>query len=66
MFSKYFTSIENVSVFPIIGLLVFFPIFVGIVIWVFKKNKPYMEKLANIPFQENDHATINEENKNEK
>lgn len=66
MFSKYLTSIENVSVFPIIGLLVFFPIFVGIVIWVFKKNKPYMEKLAIIPFQEKDHVTINEENKNEK
>ena len=66
MFSKYLTSIENVSVFPIIGLLVFFPIFVGIVIWVFKKNKTYMEKLASIPFQENDHVTINEENKNGK
>ncbi|MEN8191821.1 MAG: cbb3-type cytochrome c oxidase subunit 3 [Bacteroidota bacterium] len=66
MFSKYLTAIENVSVFPIIGLLVFFPIFVGIVFWVIKKDKPYMEKLANIPFQENDQVTINEENKNEK
>jgi cbb3-type cytochrome oxidase subunit 3 len=66
MFSKYLTSIENVSVFPIIGLLVFFPIFVGIVIWVFKKDRPYMEKLGSIPFQENNQVTINEENKNEK
>lgn len=66
MFSNYFTSIENVSVFPIIGLMVFLPIFIGIVIWVYKKDKPYMEKLANIPFQENDQVKINEENKNEK
>jgi len=65
MFSNYFTSIENVSIFPIIGLALFFPVFVGIAIWVFKKEKPYMEKLANIPFQENDQVKIIEENKNE-
>ncbi|VAX19207.1 hypothetical protein MNBD_IGNAVI01-1884 [hydrothermal vent metagenome] len=66
MLSNYLTSIENVEVFPIIGLLIFFTIFVGIVIWVFKKDKPYMENLANIPLQENDHIKINDENKNEK
>jgi len=65
MLSNYLTSIENVTFFPIIGLIVFFAIFIGILIWVLKKDKPYMEKLANIPFQENDQV-INKENKNEK
>ena len=65
MLSNYLTSIENVTLFPIIGLIVFFTIFVGILIWVLKKDKPYMEKLASIPFQENDQV-INKENKNEK
>ena len=66
MLSNYLTSIENVSVFPIIGLFIFFTIFVGIVIWVFKKDKLYMDELASIPLQEKDHVTINDENKNEK
>ncbi len=66
MFSNYFTSIENVSVFPVIGLFIFFTIFIGIVIWVFKKDKLYMDELASIPLQENDHVIINDENKNEK
>ena len=65
MLSNYLTSIENVTLFPIIGLIVFFTIYVGILIWVLKKDKPYMEKLASIPFQENDQV-INKENKNEK
>jgi len=66
MFSKYLTSIENVSIFPIIGLVIFFTIFLGILIWVFKKEKSYMEKFASIPFQENTQVKINEENKDEK
>lgn len=66
MFSNYLSSIEDVSIFPIIGLVLFFLVFMGILFWVIKKDKHYMEKLANIPFQENDQVIINEENKNEK
>ena len=66
MLSNYLTSIEDVSVFPIIGLVLFFTVFMGIFFWVVKKDKPYMEKLANIPFQENESVIINDENKNEK
>ncbi len=66
MLSNYLTSIEDVSVFPIIGLILFFAVFMGILFWVIKKDKPYMEKLANIPFQEKNQVIINDENKNEK
>ena len=66
MLSNYLTSIEDVSVFPIIGLVLFFGVFLGILLWVIKKDKPSMERLANIPFNENESVIINDENKNEK
>ena len=66
MFSNYLSSIEDVSVFPIIGLILFFAVFMGILLWVVKKDKPYMERLASLPFQENDQVIKNDENKNEK
>lgn len=66
MFSQNLSSIDGVSIFPIISLVLFFAIFSGILFWVLKKDKSYMEKLANIPLQENNDIELIEESKNEK
>ncbi len=66
MFSQNLSSIDGVSIFPIISLVLFFVIFSGVLFWVLKKDKSYMEKLANIPLQDNNDIELNEENKNEK
>lgn len=66
MFSQNLSSIDGVSIFPIISLVLFFIIFSGILYWVLKKDKSYMENLANIPLQENNDIEFNEESKNEK
>lgn len=66
MFSQNLSSIEDVWIFPIISLILFFSIFSGVIIWVFKKDKRYMETMSNIPIQENSVVELNEENKNEK
>jgi cbb3-type cytochrome oxidase subunit 3 len=66
MFSQNLSSIEDVWIFPIISLLLFFSIFSGVIIWVFKKDKPYMETMSNIPIQDNNEVELNEESKNEK
>ncbi len=66
MFSQNLSSIDGVSIFPIISLVLFFVIFSGVLFWVLKKDKSYMEKLANIPLQENNDIELNEESKNEK
>jgi len=63
MFQKTLTSIENVSIYPIISLVIFFAIFVVVIIWTFRKGNPYMEKLSNIPLDNNYEVKINEENK---
>jgi cytochrome c oxidase cbb3-type subunit 4 len=66
MFSQNLSSIDGVSIFPIISLVLFFVMFSGVLYWVLKKDKSYMEKLANIPLQDNNEIEFNEESKNEK
>jgi len=66
MFSQNLSSIENVWIFPIISLILFFLIFSGVIIWVFKKDKSYMESYANIPLENDNKVKIIEESKNEK
>lgn len=66
MFSQNLSSIDGVSIFPIISLVLFFVIFSGVLYWVLKKDKSYMESLANMPLQDNNDIEFNEESKNEK
>ena len=63
-FSNYLTSIENVSIFPIITLVLFLAVFVGVVFWIFTRDKEYISELENIPL-DNDNFKNNSENKNE-
>ena len=64
-FSNYLTSIENVSIYPIITLILFLSVFIGAVIWIVTRDKEYITELENIPL-ENDNITNNIENENEK
>ena len=66
MFSQNLSSIDGVSIFPIISLVLFFAIFSGVLYWVLKKDKSYMESLASMPLQDNNDIEFNEESKNEK
>ncbi len=61
MISNYLSSIEGVSIFPIISLIIFFPIFMTVLIWVIKKDKTYMIEMANLPLEENK-VELNSEN----
>ena len=63
-FSHYLSSIENVSIYPIITLILFFTVFIGAVIWIFTRDKEYITELENIPL-ENDNFNKNLENENE-
>jgi len=50
MFSQNLSSIENVWIFPIISLILFFLIFSGVIIWVFKKDKSVVWRCMNCGF----------------
>jgi len=50
------TSIDGISIYPIISLLIFFLFFAVMITWVYRMRKTEVDELSNIPFE-------NEENK---
>lgn len=65
MISNYLSSIEDVGIYPIITLILFFTVFIGVVIWIFTRDKEYITELENIPLDKKN-STNNSEMKNEK
>lgn len=47
-------SIDGVALFPIISLLLFFTVFVIMLVIVFGYKKKYIDKVSNIPLEEED------------
>lgn len=50
MYKDILQSIEGVSVYPIISLIVFVLFFAAIIIWMIKVDKNYIKKMENLPF----------------
>jgi cytochrome c oxidase cbb3-type subunit 3 len=63
-FSNYLSSIDNVGIYPVITLVLFFAVFVGAVIWIVTRDKEYISELERIPL-DNDTFNKNIENENE-
>lgn len=51
MIQQYLESIENIDVFAIAAMLIFVAIFIVVVIWIFKIDKKYINKMENLPFE---------------
>ena len=49
MFQYLFDSIAGVEIFPIISLILFFLVFIGIVIWAIRADKKYLKKMEELP-----------------
>jgi len=65
MFSNYLTSIKDVEIFPVISLMIFFAVFVFVLIKVIKMDKTYINKMGNLPLENDDELKNKTENKNE-
>jgi cytochrome c oxidase cbb3-type subunit IV len=46
---NYMDSISGIEIYPIISLLIFFTFFVVLFLWVFTAKKEYIEKVSNLP-----------------
>ncbi len=67
MFSNLLSSIEDVSVYPVITLILFVFAFVLVVIRLVFMDKKTVEELKNIPLEDdNEEFITNNENNNEK
>lgn len=54
MFSNYLSTIEGVSIYPIVALILFFGFFVGAILWVSRIDKDYIAVMENLPLENND------------
>ncbi len=51
---QYADKIENIEVYPIISMLIFFIFFIGLLYLVFKMDKKRVQLLSNIPLDASD------------
>mgnify|MGYP000451096557 CR=1 FL=1 len=45
-------TIDGVAIFPIISFVIFFSFFVGLLIWVMKTDKSYLNHVESLPLEE--------------
>lgn len=66
MFSNYLSSIKDVSIYPIITLIIFFIFFIIVLVKIFVMDKKVIKEMENIPLNDNlSELKKNSENKNE-
>ena len=59
MIKELLQSVEGVSVYPIISLIVFVLFFVIILVWMLKVDKNYIKKMENLPFEKEEENNFN-------
>lgn len=52
MFKHYFEQVNNVEIWPIISLIIFITFFIGLLIWVVKVDKKYINDMSNLPMED--------------
>ncbi|HRN42367.1 MAG: CcoQ/FixQ family Cbb3-type cytochrome c oxidase assembly chaperone [Flavobacteriales bacterium] len=45
-------TISGIEIFPIISLIIFFTFFMGLLLWVSKSSKTYINHVENLPFED--------------
>lgn len=60
-------SVEGISVYPVISLIIFVLFFAILITWMIKVDKNYLNKMKNLPLEkENKNEIINTGELNEK
>ncbi len=52
MFKHYFEQVNNVAIWPIISLTIFFVFFLGLVIYVTRIRKDYIKHMEDLPLRD--------------
>lgn len=65
MISEYFKDINNMSILPIISMVLFFIIFIASVVWAITRKKNYLVHMGNLPLETETENENNSEMKNE-
>jgi len=52
MFKHYFEQIQNIEIWPVISLILFFVFFIFTIVWILFLDKKYIEKMKGLPFDD--------------
>ena len=61
MFKHYFEQVDNIEIWPVMALIIFFVFFTGLIVYIIKLDKKFVKKMENMPFNDsenldNDHS----------
>lgn len=59
MIKEYLQSLDGVTIYPIISLIIFVIFFAAIIIWLFKVDKNYIKKMENLPLEKDEENNFN-------
>lgn len=57
MLSQYLSNIEGIATYPMIALLIFFPLFVAITAYIWRMKKSDVETMSRIPLDDEQTTT---------
>ncbi|OJJ21828.1 cytochrome C oxidase Cbb3 [marine bacterium AO1-C] len=49
MFKHYFEQVQNIGIFPVISLIIFFSFFVILIIWLTRLDKKHVSDMRHLP-----------------
>lgn len=52
MYKDVLRSLEDVSLFPVIAIIIFFVFFVAVFFWVLRMDKKHVHQMADLPLNE--------------
>jgi len=50
---QFLNNVTGMSGYLIFSMIIFITFFVGLLIWVFKADKKYIDKMKNLPLENN-------------
>ena len=53
-FIHYLEKITGVGIYPMISLMIFFVFFAGLLLWILRADKKYIDVMKNLPFPGNE------------
>jgi cytochrome c oxidase cbb3-type subunit IV len=57
MYKNVLQNINNIEIWPIISFVIFFVFFLGLLWWVFKVDKEFINRMASLPFDDSNDRT---------
>ena len=62
MEQKIISSVENINVYGLVSISIFFGFFTGMLIWAFLQKKSYLNHMAQLPLDGGEDAETSNEN----